>query len=312
MCKDNLVPNINDGRFFVSPILGCTGACSYCYLKIKDYHSPHKNNLSIEEILGVAQQSPNFVFGPNGTIISVGAWGDIFPLGNTPLILHSIKTIKNLLSWGNPVQIMSKNTLDDNLVHELTQEIQYPGQLLYSTTITTIDNWKSIEPGTASPIERLNTAFLFHQAGIPTNVLLKPFIPKLTGLELPRIADLLLEYQVDYCTLGIMYWSPEISNKVMRNNILRETIDLNSFSSTNHLDCNGDVPLISTPTTTLAPHINYLRERGIKAFFKSSCVNSNIMNIPNASNYFFENSSYCINCGNCRQQLESKPPDEGS
>lgn len=78
MYKDEyLFPNINDGRFFVSPILGCTGACSYCYLKINNFGFPRKNKLTKEELLTAAQQSPDFIFGVNGTIISIGAWGDI-------------------------------------------------------------------------------------------------------------------------------------------------------------------------------------------------------------------------------------------
>lgn len=302
MYKDEyLFPNINDGRFFVSPILGCTGACSYCYLKINNFGFPRKNKLTKEELLTAAQQSPDFIFGVNGTIISIGAWGDIFPLNNDTLIQHSVDTIKYLLSWENPVQIMSKNVLDHVLVHEISQTVQYPGQLLYSTTITTIDQWKNIEQGTASPTERLNTALLFHKAGIPTNVLLKPFIPKLTGQEIVQIADLLLEHEVDYCTLGVMYWRPEISKRIENNSFLRKIIDSHSFSLQNHLDCNGKSPVMSTAIDELLPYIRYLRERGITAFLKSSCVNSNILHVCNISNYHAENYPYCINCGNCQQ-----------
>ena len=301
MCEDNyLLPNINDGRFFVSPILGCTGACGYCYLKIKKYNRPRKNKLEKESVLTVAQQSPEFSFGPHGTIISVGAWGDIFPLNDHNLIHYSINIIKYLLSWGNPVQIMSKNILDDVLVHEISQEVRYPGQLLYSTTITTIDHWKMIEPGTASPTERLKTALTFHNAGISTNVLLKLFIPRLTGKEIVSIADLLLDYKVDYCTLGVMYLSPEISERIKSYPFLCEMLYGLSSLSSNHLDCNGESTVLSTPVSRLLPYADYLRERGVPAFLKSSCVNSNILHIPNASNYYTERNAYCINCGNCK------------
>ena len=303
MCKGNyLLPNINDGRFFVSPILGCTGACSYCYLKIKKYNRPRKNKLEKETILAIAQQSPGFSFGPHGTIISIGAWGDIFPLNDHDLIYYSISVIKYLLSWENPVQIMSKNILDTVLVREISQEVRYPGQLLYSTTITTIDHWKTIEPGTASPTERLKTALTFHNAGIPTNVLLKPFIPRLTGKEIVPITNLLLDYKVDYCTLGVMYLSPEISERVKGCPLLCEILYDPSSLSSNHLDCNGESAVQSTSVSQLFPYVKYLRKRGIPAFLKSSCVNSNILHIPNISNYYTERSAYCINCGNCKPQ----------
>ncbi len=57
MYKDEyLFPNINDGRFFVSPILGCTGACSCCYLKINNFGFPRKNKLTKEELLTAPEE----------------------------------------------------------------------------------------------------------------------------------------------------------------------------------------------------------------------------------------------------------------
>lgn len=301
MCKDNyLPPNINDGRFFVSPILGCTGACRYCYLKINKYNLPRKNELKNENILTIARQAPDFSFGTHGTIISIGAWGDIFPLNDNNLTCHSINIIKYLLSWENPVQIMSKNALDPILMREISQEVRYPGQLLYSTTITTIDHWKIIEPGTASPTSRLKTALAFHNAGIPTNVLLKPFIPKLTGQEIISIANMLLDYKIDYCTLGVMYLSPEILERIKSCPFLHDMLYDFPHLVPNHLDCNGESKVLSTSASQFLPYVNYLRERGVPAFLKSSCVNSNILRVPNTSKYYVERNTYCINCGNCK------------
>ena len=269
-------------------------------LKKPQYNRPRKNKLRKKGILTIAQQSPEFSFGPHGTIISVGAWGDIFPLNDHDLIYYSINVIKYLLSWGNPVQIMSKTILDTVLVREISQEVRYPGQLLYSTTITTIDHWKMIEHGTASPVERLKTALTFHNTGIPTNVLLKPFIPRLTGKEIVTISNLLLNYKVDYCTLGVLYLSPDISERIKSCPFLYEMLyDLPPLCS-NHLDCNGESTVLSTSVSQLSPYVNYLRERGIPAFLKSSCVNSNMLHVPNTSNYYAERNSYCINCGNCK------------
>lgn len=296
------IPSINDGRFFVSPILGCSGLCSYCYLKMKKMDPPYINDFTPEEFLEIALSSPDFVFGENGTIISIGAWGDIFPLNNDKYIRHSVNIIKALLSWGNPVQIMSKNSLEHALIHEISQDIKYPGQLLYSTTITTIARWKHLEANTASPIERLDTALNFHTAGIPTNVLLKPFMPKITGKELPEIAELLLAYKINYCTLGVMYSSPDILNQIDKNSFLRDAVQLNSFSAPNHLDCNGVSPVMSTSICALLPYVEYLNTRGISTFLKSSCVSANLLNKPNPSNYYANNNPYCINCGNCLER----------
>ena len=298
-----LPPNINDGRFFISPILGCSAGCSYCYLEIKDYTYPRKNEVSLDECKSFAYENPQFVWGKDGTIISVGAWGDIFPLNKDDLIQYSISFIKELLSWGNPVQIMSKNHLAEEYVKEIVYSVQYPRQLLYSTTITTINTWKEIEPKSSDPVERLQTCQAFHVNGIPTNVLLKPFILGLTGQEIEAIAKLLLEYQIDFCTLGVMYWNDKISKKALRNPLLSEILKSDIFSLPNHLDCNGDTLIASTQITALIPFVEYLRKNGIAAFLKSSCVNANILGTYNLSDYYKDNSQYCINCGNCDSKV---------
>lgn len=294
-----LYPNVDSGRFFISPILGCSGACSYCYLKIRNYISPRKNEVSETDIFMAAKESPHFIFGKNGTIISIGAWGDIFPLGRDDLIVHSINVIKYLLSWGNPVQIMSKNSLNSVYIAEIVKSIKYPEQLLYSTTITSINNWDKIEPGTASPIERLNTCKIFSDSGVHTNVLLKPFMPNITDLDIDIIADLLLRYKIDYCTLGVLYWTPEISKKVFANKFLKEKLNIDNIFMSNHLDCNGEEEIPSTMIDSLIPYIEYLRKKGISAFLKSSCVNANMLQITNPSNYYKHDDKYCIGCGNC-------------
>jgi len=296
---NTLVPNLDEGRFFYSPILGCSGACSYCYLSLKNYSYPRKNELTIEAIQSIAQQYNDFIWGQNGTIISVGAWGDIFPLHKVELFQHSVQIIKELLSWGNPVQIMSKNYLHKDFVAEIAHSIKYAGQLLYSTTITTIDKWDLIEPGTSDPITRLDVCQQFHQMGIPTNVLLKPFIFKLTGVEIEHISDLLIQYQIDYCTLGIMYLSSEISDKINRQPYFRTLIASETFSSLNHLDCEGDTPIPSTSISNLYPTLHYLQKKGICTFLKSSCVNSNLLRRKNPSNYYEQGNPYCIRCKNC-------------
>lgn len=296
---DKLLPNYDDGRFFISPILGCNGTCSYCYLNIKHYNNPRANDISPELCREIAAKCKDFVWGRNGTIISVGAWGDIFPKGNKTLTDTSVYLIKNLLEWGNPVQIMSKNMLSDEYITDITSSVMYSGQLLYSTTITSLDNWQRIEPCVASPLERLATCHKFHVYGIPTNVLLKPFLCGITDAEISSISDLLLEYSIDYCTLGIMYLSPEISEKISHNTFLRKHLKVN-IQGTNHLDCNGSIIIPSTSISDLLPHIDMLRTKGISAFLKSSCVNANILSLENPSGYYKRNDKFCIHCGNCK------------
>lgn len=303
-----LLPSLNDGRLFISPILGCNGACGYCYLCIHDYKTPQKNQLTEEDIFRETKSQRGFVFGKNGTIVSIGAWGDIFPKGYDDLARHSIDLIKAALAWGNPVQIMSKNSLKNEYIEEIISAIRYPRQLLYSTAITSIQHWRTIEPLTSSPTERLETCACFHSRGVPTNVLLKPFFPTITGAEIEQISDMLLAYNVDFCTTGIVYWDAKIAERMSRNPVLKKLINYEA-DEFKHLDCNGYEQLNATSIKELLPFVDYLNKKGIRTFLKSSCINANLLGLRNQSNYYEEHNSYCINCGNCAQKTNPKNID---
>lgn len=292
-------PNYSDGRFFVSPILGCRGACCYCYLCLHDYGTPRINDITTEEIRHTASSCSDFVFGRNGTIVSVGAWGDIFPVEYPELIEHSVKIITDILSWGNPVQIMSKYSLPEQYVTQIVDSVQYEGQLLYSTTITSLNNWRKIEPLTSSPIDRLETCLRFHRLGVPTNVLLKPFFKEITGVEIEAIADQLLEYQIDYCTVGILYWDDNIMHKILKNPFLSQKLQISEEAHNHYLDCDGYQEMCSSKVSSLQPYVDFLRTRRISAFLKSSCVNANILRTCNPSGYYSTHNVFCVNCGNC-------------
>ena len=291
---EKLLPHYDAGRFFVSPILGCTGGCAYCYLPMKNYTIPQKNNISICEIKSVAESIEEFVFGRNGTIISVGAWGDIFPVHSEELTAYSVELILKLLEWENPIQIMSKYSPSEEVISKIAAAVRYEGQLLYSTTITTLKRWKEIEPNTASPEERLNTCRLFKTNRIPTNVEIKPFINGVTDNEIEIIAKRLMEYDIDYCVVGVLYYNSQMLQKISSITKLNEDDNQN-----NHLDCNGSDTLDSTNIIALRKYIQYLRKIGINAFAKSSCVNANILKCENTSGYYDTDNEYCIMCGHC-------------
>ena len=190
---------------------------------------------------------------------------------------------------------MSKYKLDISLISKLAKYVQYTNQVLYSTTITTIDKWETIEPNTVSPEERIKTCKEFKNQGIESNVLIKPFIPGMTDLELDKIIYLLKEYNITYCVIGKLYISDDILKSLGKDCLINtDVLELST------LDCNGNIKIQATQVKTLYKYIEKFRENGINAFFKSSCVNSNINKTNNPSNYYFNNDEYCINCGNCK------------
>ena len=111
---------------------------------------------------------------------------------------------------------------------------------------------------------------------------------------------MLLAYNVDFCTAGILYWDSKIAEKMSRNPVLKNMIDYES-TELKHLDCNGYTQLNATQTKEMLTYVDYLNKKGIRTFLKSSCINANVLQIKNQSNYYEEHNSYCINCGNCAQ-----------
>lgn len=291
----------NQGRFFVSPVIGCMANCIYCYIDTRINNKKIKvNEMHIEQIIDSIITNEHFKYGRNGSIISVGAWGDIFPLKNQGAKKNSVDWIIEILKLGNPVQIMSKFTVEKELTDEICTHIQYEGQLLYSSTITTFDRWKSVEPNASSPIERLETISYFAKKNVPTNVMIKPFIPGITNIEVNSFQNYLKEYKVDYCVVGILYWTNDILNKLSKLQLTTEITKLSMNQIPQTLDCSGDIKLDALTSTYLDSFVAELRNAGINTFKKSCCVNSNILNIKNVSEYYLDNTyGFCINCGNC-------------
>lgn len=291
------------GRFFVSPIIGCNGNCVYCYIDTKlPTTSVRTNLIEIDTILHEILSHPQYVPGKTGSIISIGAWGDIFPRNNKKLIAFSVVWIKKLLSLGNPVQIMSKFTIDKNIVDEICCGLAYDNQLLYSITITTFNKWRVLEPYTDSPEDRLKTMELFKNNSVKTNVMIKPFLPGITEKEVDLFRLNFLKYKPDYCVAGIIYCDDKIKSRLTIIKEYKDSLEvLSTLLDTNQiLDCSGSLKIDAMSSKHLNAFISNLKDIGVMVFKKSSCVNSNVLGTKNIAGYNeFDPHSFCVECGNC-------------
>ncbi len=279
-----------EGRVFISPIIGCSGGCKYCYLpnEIIEFDIVRQNNYKLNKLIENIKSDKRVVLGRNGTIISIGAYCDIFPMNNKKeLIEISIEWIVECLKLGNPVQIISKNSLDEKYVQKLANQVQYENQLLYSTTITTVNRWNTIEPFTANPEKRLYTLALFKKHNIPTNLMIKPFIPNVTDKEVDEFKEILkLEY-IDYIVVGELY-------------ITTGNIKENEENASRILDCTGEKKFRTLGEELLTDFIGNIKGEK-KVFRKSSCVNANLLKVNNQSGYYLEiQNDYCVECNNCK------------
>jgi len=291
-------PDYERGRFFISPILGCNARCCFCYIYNKGYETKAvKNEFNIDQVLDFLYSHPNFELGNNGSIISIGAWGDPFPAYNKNLCFHSLHWLKKISSLGNPIQIMSRYGLHTDIVDGIVKANHYFGHILYSTSISSIENFRKIEPYSDKPHNRLRSLKLLKNSGIATNVMVKPFIRGITNLEAVEIATALKEYEIKQCVVGDLLLDSRIKEEfaiiglpITRKNENKQILDCTSGESY-ELSTSREVNIFSQVLSSL----------GIKVFKKSSCVNSYILNKPNPANYIQSDpNNYCIKCGVCK------------
>lgn len=294
-------PDYENGRFFVSPILGCNARCSFCYIYSKGYETKISiNDFGLEETISFLHSHEKFRSGVNGSIISIGAWGDPFPRYSKYSCSQTLQWLKELAKLKNPIQIMSRYELTEDVIEAILKCNYYTGQILYSTSLSTLNRDKEIEPYADKPELRLENIKKLREKGVSTNVMIKPFLPGVTDLEIKSIIDTFNKYGVEYCVVGDLLVDERIKTQLIKlpSNDLK--IEVNG--ETQVLDCTSGESYEVNISRKMLEFSSLLESSGIKVFRKSSCVNSYILNIQNPANYIDEDpNGYCIKCGVCIQ-----------
>jgi DNA repair photolyase len=300
------LPDYYNGRFFLSPILGCYAGCRFCYIYDKGYkYRPSINNFSIYDSIQHIQYHKKFKQGKEGSIISIGAWGDPFPQNYEDLTDFSLSWLKAVSKLENPIQIMSRFSLSDKVIQSIVNNSLYKGHILYSTSITSVQNSHILEPNADKPQARLKTISKMKNFGVLTNIMVKPFIAGVTDYDVFNFIATFREYHINYCVVGNLLVNENI-NKRMQKYYAKDH-SLNSFRELEKLDCSPDDTFWVEDTARRSLFIKTLEENGIKVFRKSSCVNSYLLNQVNPANYYKEDPhSYCIRCGACEQNSMKK------
>lgn len=293
-----------DGRFFINPLVGCKSNCLYCYInnELEQPKQIRRNNYTIKQILYDIKSDKRFQSGKSGSIISIGSYCDIFPTDENELQDISVNWIIEALELGNPVQIISKNVLAEDKISLICHKIKYFNQLLYSTTITSFKYWNRLEKGTSNPQERVQMLKSFKKNGVPTNLMIKPFLEGITDYDIEKFKKILKSDIVDYCVVGSFYLVDEKLIKSLNNIIPNKHLSMTfKLSEKEILDCTEDKQFKVNDSNVIQSFIDELNQNGVKILKKSSCVNANILGIYNISEYYQSNkNNYCVHCGNCK------------
>lgn len=204
--------SVGFNRVFINPASGCRGNCAYCY--IFDYGHPHKPKIFLvsgREVRGWLESQPGFRRGRNGTLLSFGSSCDPFDPNVTA---KTLEIVGALAPMGNPIQLSTKYLIGKATTVALSEAQVANGQIVVMATITSFRHWEALEPGTDEPHARLLGLLNAKEQGLATCLYIKPVLPGITETELPSFVEAIHDYEIPYCTTGIIYASTGIHKKL--------------------------------------------------------------------------------------------------
>ena len=174
-------------QWTLNPYRGCTHGCHYCYAR--RYHTQFELGASDEfasiifvktnmvEVLRRELQKPSWT----GDYVAIGTATDCYqPIeGHYKLTRRSLQAF---LEFRNPVGVVTKGPMvvrDADVLVDLTKTA---GCSVYvSVPCVDEDVWRSLEPGTAPPAQRLRAVRGLVDAGIRAGVLMNPIVPGISS-----------------------------------------------------------------------------------------------------------------------------------
>ena len=179
--------------FSVNPYQGCEHGCIYCYARNSHQYWGFSAGLDFESKIIIKENAAQLLeqkFLSNSWVpypIMLSGNTDCYqPVEKSLKITRSL--LKIFLKYGNPVSIITKNSLiarDLDILKDLASE-----DLVHvNFSITTLDEKlrRVLEPRTATAQNKLKTIEKLSQAGIPTFIMNAPLIPGLNTEEIPNV-----------------------------------------------------------------------------------------------------------------------------
>lgn len=187
-------------RIFVNTCLGCTGACSYCYLNQVGY-----NNKSIDSEVKKAEELIEEIEQlqvSKDTLITLGCFSECWDKNNRP---ETVKLIQHFLKRGNQIQLSSKKEIKVEECEPFKDLIQYFGQLVIYVSSATISQWSTIEKGADAPDKRFNTFDISKKIGVPVVLYIKPILSGITIKDIDLYKEVISRYSIKDVVVGSMF-----------------------------------------------------------------------------------------------------------
>jgi DNA repair photolyase len=176
-------------KWSLNPYGGCVHRCRFCfavqYRVVADQGTQYDfgTRLFIKtnfvEVLARELRRP----GLQGEHITLGTATDPYqPVeGRYRLTRGALDLLRE---HANPMSLLTKSPMivrDVDLLAELARVAS--AEVFFSITTVDLELWRTVEPGTANPYNRLKAMRTLREAGVPAGVMMAPILPGLTDSE---------------------------------------------------------------------------------------------------------------------------------
>jgi DNA repair photolyase len=170
----------------LNPYRGCTHACQYCYARKYQRHLELGAGDEFSSVIFVKVDQPRALARelarPSWTReeVAIGTATDPYqPIEGHYRLTRQAITL--LSAAKTPFSIVTKGPMIVRDADVLANAVAGSGCRVF-ISVPSVDEeaWETLEPGTASPAQRLRAATVLRDAGIPVSILMMPLVPALT------------------------------------------------------------------------------------------------------------------------------------
>ena len=208
----------------LNPYRGCTHGCHYCYAR--RYHAQFELGAG-DEFASVILVKTNLVTvlrrelrrpSWTGALVALGTATDCYqPIEGYYKLTRG--ALQALCDYSNPTSVVTKGPMvvrDIDVLQELTRRTD----CTVCVSVPCVDEtvWRQLEPGTASPLQRLRAVRELVDAGIHAGVLMNPIVPGISSdpALLERTVRAIADHGAQFVGCNVMYLQDGTRDHFMR------------------------------------------------------------------------------------------------
>jgi len=205
-------------KWSLNPYQGCVHRCRFCFAvqyrvvadqgTQQDFGTRLFIKTNFVEVLAKQLNKP----GMQGEHITVGTATDPYqPVEGRYRLTRGALTL--LRDHANPMSLLTKSPMvvhDVDLLSDLAHTAS--AEVFFSITTVDLHLWRTVEPGTANPFNRLKAMRTLREAGVTAGVMMAPVLPGLTDstASIEAVAAAARDYGAAHFTAVPLRLAPQV------------------------------------------------------------------------------------------------------